>query len=677
MLGFQRVLLGLIAVFLAVQMSAQSPPPPRPEARQFASYSLLTERDPILALQGAFRFHPGDHPSWSDPNFEDSAWPLVPGYRSWSQSGYRNLSGVAWYRFTLQLPPGNEVFALRLPRINSSYQLFVDGHLAHTQGRLPPRPRTYFAQPALVTLPAYLRTTPTTLHLAIRVWISAEVAAHADGGMQGAIVVGPAAQLVEDFHASQVALQATSRSALDLGLLELVVGLTALTLFVFSRSEAEYLWFALLALGLAGQNIVEFWSTARVAPVFFTETVGLLWLRCFQVSFLLFLRRLLNARWTVFLWITLGFVCLSLADDLLWGLPHLVGTTAGNLIDNFFDLPVFFWSLALVIHRAWKRWPDARVLAAPVILLLLTQQFSAIATTLEVAGRPGLELWSEQHLALKSPIQADYTQLGETVFLLAMLAILIHRFTRSRREQDRTLSEFHAAREVQQILVPKHLPETPGLHVSTAYYPAQEVGGDFFQVFALPAGATLLVIGDVSGKGMPAALTVSLAIGSLSTLVDSTESPAAILAGLNRRLYRRSVGFTTCIALRFEPIRMEGHFMLTLASAGHLAPYVNGTELPTEVSLPLGLDENTAFTEATFPLKQGDHLAVLTDGIPEAMQSGKLLGFARTAQLSRLSAMEIAEAARLYGQADDITVLTIDVLGTSAPLSQTCIPVPC
>lgn len=185
------------------------------------------------------------------------------------------------------------------------------------------------------------------------------------------------------------------------------------------------------------------------------------------------------------------------------------------------------------------------------------------------------------------------------------------------------------------------------------------------------------MIGDVSGKGMPAALTVSLAIGSLSTLIDSTESPAAILAGLNRRLHGRGVGFTTCLALRFEPSQLEGGCRLTLASAGHLAPYVNGTELPTEASLPLGPDVNAAFPEATVALKQGDHLTVLTDGIPEAMENGKLLGFARTAELSRLSAMEIAEAARLYGQTDDVTVLTIDVLGMSTPLSQTSAPVLC
>jgi hypothetical protein len=565
----------------------------------------------------------------------------------------------------LTIPAGSEAFALRLPKIYDSYQLFLNGTIAYSQGLLPPRPRTYFAQPALVMLPASTRLTTTVFHIAIRVWIGAEGTAFYAGGLQSPIEVGPANLLADDFRASQIATKAASRSALDLGLLELVASITSLTLFVLSRSEGEYLWFALVTLGLAGQNIAGFWATGRVAPVFLTETVELIWLRCFQFSFLLFLRRLLDARWTFALRMTLGFVGLALTCDLLWGLPHVIGTTAGNLIDNFFDLPVFFWSLALVFERAWRRRLDARLLAAPVVLLILTQQFSAVATTLAVFARPALELWVEKHLALKQPIQADYTQLAEAFFLLAMLTILIYRFTRTRREQDRIQSEVEAAREVQQILVPQHLPDTPGLRISTAYYPAHEVGGDFFQVLALSEGATLLVLGDVAGKGLPAALTVSLAIGSLRTLADSTQSPGAILAGLNRRLHGRGVGFTTCLALRFDPAHPDSTCILTLANAGHLTPYLNGVELPTDASLPLGLDEEAVFPEAAHSLSPGDHLAVLTDGIPEAMQSGRLFGFERTAELSRSSSKEIADAARLYGQTDDITVITIDVVGLS------------
>jgi serine phosphatase RsbU (regulator of sigma subunit) len=268
-------------------------------------------------------------------------------------------------------------------------------------------------------------------------------------------------------------------------------------------------------------------------------------------------------------------------------------------------------------------------------------------------------------LVLKEPIRVDYTQLAEAVFLLSILAIVINRFARTRREQDRVNSEIEAARAVQQAIIPKALPQIPGLQIQTAYHPAQEVGGDFFQVLSMPSGTTLVIIGDVSGKGLPAALTVSLALGTLRTLVDYIVSPGEILAGLNRRLHGRGTGFTTCLAVSVSPDTTT----LTVANAGHLSPYLNGSELPTEANLPLGLDPNATFAETCFALHPGDHLTLLTDGVPEAAENRTLLGFERTAELSRGSADFIADTARRFGQTDDITVLTVQVLNAAARLA--------
>ena len=113
----------------------------------------------------------------------------------------------------------------------------------------------------------------------------------------------------------------------------------------------------------------------------------------------------------------------------------------------------------------------------------------------------------------------------------------------------------------------------PGLTIATAYHPAQEVGGDFFQVLALPSGATLIVVGDVSGQGLPAALAVSLVIGTLRTVADYSESPGEILSSLNRRARAQANSFTTCLVLRIS----ADCDTLTYANAGHLAPYLNGT----------------------------------------------------------------------------------------------------
>jgi serine phosphatase RsbU (regulator of sigma subunit) len=213
--------------------------------------------------------------------------------------------------------------------------------------------------------------------------------------------------------------------------------------------------------------------------------------------------------------------------------------------------------------------------------------------------------------------------------------------------------EFRNARAVQQVLIPDDMPTVPGFAVHSVYEPYGEVGGDFFQILAAENGGVLAVIGDVSGKGMPAAMTVSLLVGTMRTLAHYTQSPGEILKAMNQRMLGRSQGgFTTCLVLRADP---DG--ALTVANAGHIAPYVSGRELAVESGLPLGL---SAYAESVFHLGEGEQVTLLTDGVVEAREkTGALFGFERSAALSGESAEAIAAAAQQFGQDDDITVVTL------------------
>lgn len=163
------------------------------------------------------------------------------------------------------------------------------------------------------------------------------------------------------------------------------------------------------------------------------------------------------------------------------------------------------------------------------------------------------------------------------------------------------------------------------------------------------------MVGDVSGKGLKAAMTVSLIVGTLRTYVEFCSSPAALLDGLNRRLYGRGDGFATCLVLMVEP---SGK--LTVANAGHPNPYINGVEIQTDANLPLGLDLGVQYSEITVQLDPDQLCTLVTDGVIEAISpSGELYGFERTQAISIKSASMIAEAARGFGQQDDITVLTV------------------
>jgi serine phosphatase RsbU (regulator of sigma subunit) len=178
--------------------------------------------------------------------------------------------------------------------------------------------------------------------------------------------------------------------------------------------------------------------------------------------------------------------------------------------------------------------------------------------------------------------------------------------------------------------------------------------------------SVLVVLGDVSGKGLKAAMTVSLIVGGLSALVQRTPEPREILHGLNHLLTGRGEGgFTTCLVLR---ITASGE--ATLANAGHLAPFREGQELPVAGSLPLGLSKDAVYDDLVFHLQVGETLTLYTDGILEARNArGGLYGFERLAELlgRKPSVEQIVETACSFGQQDDITVLSVARTAASQP----------
>ena len=232
------------------------------------------------------------------------------------------------------------------------------------------------------------------------------------------------------------------------------------------------------------------------------------------------------------------------------------------------------------------------------------------------------------------------------------------RHIRAQMEKATLESEMAAAREVQRLMVPEDLPQINGYSIASVYLPASEVGGDFFQVIPLKSGRTLVVIGDVSGKGLRAAMIVSMIVGTLQTVSGYTEEPAEILGELNRRLCgRMHEGFATCLA-----VRIEENGRLTLANAGHLAPYLNGAEIESPGALPLGLAESTDYGQSSLEMAVGDLIVLLTDGIAEAYDDQRVLfGFARVESMLHGGATvgDVAETAQHYGQNDDITVLGV------------------
>jgi len=227
------------------------------------------------------------------------------------------------------------------------------------------------------------------------------------------------------------------------------------------------------------------------------------------------------------------------------------------------------------------------------------------------------------------------------------------------RQQAVFEGELAAAREVQQVILPEHVQAVPGFKVESIYQPAQQVGGDFFQVLPAGEGGLLVVVGDVAGKGLPAAMLVSVLVGAIRGVAQFTQVPAEILAALNERLIGRTHGsFSTALVAH---ISTNG--IVTIANAGHLSPYLDGKEVELRGALPLGVVGDAAYETTHFNLAQGSRLTFYSDGVVEAQnKTGELFGFERGRAISTQPAAAIVEAAKEFGQEDDITVVTVERL---------------
>ena len=261
------------------------------------------------------------------------------------------------------------------------------------------------------------------------------------------------------------------------------------------------------------------------------------------------------------------------------------------------------------------------------------------------------------------PVEFPISIVSYTVFLFSLLAVIFYRFIHVSQEEQRSAAEIEAARSVQALLIPTQLPSNHNFMLESAYLPANGVGGDFFQALPLQDGSMLIVVGDVSGKGLQAAMNASTLVGALRN--ELSHDPATVLNNLNHVLVgagslpgssqKPVLSFATCVCARIYP---DG--IMTIANAGHLSPYRDGREMDLAADLPLGVIPGIQYQEAEFELKVGDRLIFLSDGVVEAANSqGELFGFERTLQVSNESARYIAQTAKHFGQTDDITVVSI------------------
>jgi hypothetical protein len=612
------------------------------------SPACLAAQSPTHPAFPVIRYHYGDNPAWAGTQFGDGAWTEAQN-GSFPAPAY-DSDGFFWVRARVAVPAGIAgPLAIEAQTLDSApwvQEVWVNGRLVGRYGNFPPHAHPLVPPQMLVfDIPAGVAQSGSVAVIALRAWNdvnyrSERLVWRLQDPVNVELSVGNAPLL----HA--LAAQAQDHAwlrfwpQLSLALVFVMLGLATLALGIWARDRQLLLcalWLVALPTFLAFSALLSLLAGVD-APTLYTvflivNAIGM----CVSIEFV----------WTV-----LGF-----RDRIFRSACHFcwIGLTVGGIYSasqmhpgvlvsaGMFAVVWLLFAFNVIISGAYlvalAGWGRNRLVAFAMLLI-------SIGYFLLIAGHPVTFDW----LGINFFGAAFYLS---TLFIALLL--MRQTWTTWRKAEDLRV-EFAAAREVQQQLVPEDPPVIAGWRMRAAYFPAMDVGGDFYHVIEQP-GATALLIGDVSGKGLKAAMTGLLTIGAASALAAESAGPAQLLERLNRKMVRlQKGGFITCLCTQIKP---DG--ALTMASAGHLSPYCNGEEIPLNSGLPLGITADTTYAESTIQLAPSDMLTFLSDGVVEAQNAtGELFGFDRTRAISRQSAEKIAQAAQSFGQQDDITVLTLE-----------------
>ena len=625
------------------------------KAKASSVIDLQADRQLVTPVGKNWRFHAGDDLRWAEPGFDDSAWTVLQPREDWTEQGYSTKDNLLWLRFKLKAPPKQASLVLLMPKMDVAYQIFADGEMVGQAGRLPPEsPLSPVSAARVFTVPVKNAEEPVVV--ALRLWHDPRLTGIGATHLNGNTYAGASKPLLALFGLSNAWDLLAHGNDYTVALLELVVGASSLLLFVLTR-QGFYGWFALSML-LQTLNLPFRLASEHFGWGFFAATYGYAGLDFLgSATFALFVAGALNVR--------VGrLVGIVIALDLVTEFPPLL-YIVGKMPLVWADGLYFFLStgasvvLIALLVRSWRRGGTyAKFLLPPYLLEVLIGTSENLAHYLMDLNVPHADalLIGDKHV-LAIPFLVSLSDAAGVVSTLGLLAVLVYRFARSSREEQRLSSALQTAHDIQHSLVPVDIPRLGGLKTEIVYLAAEEVGGDFCQVLPRSDGSVLIVIGDVSGKGLQAAMLGTLAVGALRSMADEQIGPAAALGRLNNVLLRTTnKGFITCLCLNLTP----GGTVI-MANAGHLSPYLDGVELPTAAGLPLGVVQDMEYEQTSFMLPDTARLTLMSDGVVEARaESGELFGFDRTTAVSRLQASEIADQANRFGQEDDITVITLD-----------------
>jgi phosphoserine phosphatase RsbU/P len=435
---------------------------------------------------------------------------------------------------------------------------------------------------------------------------------------------------------------------LALGVPLLIAGLLTLGFLVRARRRvAGLLWLGVFSI-LYGVRLLLRTATLRLyfdVPPAVWEHAAAAITYAVPIPVVLFARTMMptwRRFWTAGAIGLTAFAVYAIASDAILKQPYSANT-ANSLIAVAFFIGVLGWLLRPGL-------PPSRELGT-VRLGALCASLTVVADNLRNMG------------VLRFPYP-DLEPFGATVLVACLGTVAVRRMLADARRLVVIDRELSIARQIQSSILPQAMPRVPGLTVVARYRPMTAVAGDFYDFMEIDARRLGVLVADVSGHGVPAALLASMVKMTLAAQRQHAERPAAVLAGINDMLCGRLAGQYVTAAYLFIDTDARS---IRYAAAGH-PPMLRSARRDREVhaveqnGLMLGFVEGTGYKEVEQPLRTDDRLLLYTDGLIEAANAGDdLFG------LERLKAT-LADASELDPQvAADTLLTTIDTWSGQPP----------
>lgn len=598
-------------------------------------------------LSGKWKLSLVDEPRWAQPDADDSRCPAV----TLPQRTPRT-ERIYWLRRTVPAPATSGESEVTVGLVAESYEIYANGFRIGDTGDFG-KPEVGFFQPRSFRLPPEVLKPGSPLVISLRIWNTRASWGSLTNGLpdRGPYWITTREHAAAEVDAARKGMRLALTPALIVITGECGIGVCLLLLWLAERDRRELLYFALYLLATGFSLILGIWVVFTGASSFWyrlgfrpLNDVAFLFL-CLAASLFLRLPRL---QWPVLAGAAVISAALTFRTIfylypwlflLVWQCVRALRTSARRNLP--FALPLLLYALAILNNTVQ---PNRRIIPASL---------SFAGTTLSV------------------------TNLIQLLFAGGMLILMLERLSSDRREKLRLASELDAAREIQRSLLPQAAPAIEGYSVGFRSSACYEVGGDYLDIFALPSGEQLMIVADVAGKGLGAALVGAsfrsafraMSGGQGVSLRDLAERISQQHWNEGPEARRR---YVTAIFLKLDPVQ----HCISVVNAGHNTGFVvqsKSTVRTIEASgPPLGILPGIQYSEEYLPFPQGTRLLFYTDGMTEVFREGdeefgpeRLLKHFRECPESDCDRMldslwrELKEFAGEIRQRDDMTALAL------------------